>query len=158
PSRIALVPMAVAGRTYGVVELAFFGSIEPRTMDLLERAVETVGVAMRSVGDRARLRDLLEESQRQGEELQAQQEELQTQQEELRVSNEELQQQSEVLKLAQAQLEERKEELEMTNSSLVVQRDALERSQAVLEERTDELARANQYKSEFLANMSHELR
>ena len=158
PTRLALIPGTSDGIVHGLVELAFFGPIEPRVLALFERVAETIGSAMRSVAHRARLRELLEESQRQAEELQMQQEELETQQEELRVSNEELAQQGDALKLTQAQLEERKEELEATNSSLLTQRDALERSQGVLEERTIELARASRYKSEFLANMSHELR
>ncbi|HEX4335444.1 MAG TPA: response regulator [Polyangiaceae bacterium] len=158
PARLVLIPAAIDGTTHGLIELAFFGPVEGRLIALFERVTETIGSAMRSVAHRTRLRELLEESQRQSEELQMQQEELETQQEELRVSNEELVQQSDSLKLAQAQLEERKEELEASNSSLLAQRDALERSQGALEEKTVELSRASRYKSEFLANMSHELR
>ncbi|HVW27118.1 MAG TPA: response regulator [Polyangiaceae bacterium] len=158
PARIALVPAVVDGEVQGLIELAFFGAIESRVLALFERAAETIGAALLSVTHRVRLKELLEESQRQSEQLQMQQEELETQQEELRVSNEELAQQADALKLAHAQLEERKEELEATNASLLSQRDALERSQQALEERSVELARASRYKSEFLANMSHELR
>jgi signal transduction histidine kinase/DNA-binding response OmpR family regulator/CHASE3 domain sensor protein len=158
PVRLALIPAAVDGIVHGLIELAFFGAVENRALALFERASETIGAAMQSVAQRMRLRELLEESQRQSEELQAQHEEMETQQEELRVSNEELAQQSDALKLAQAQLEERKEELEASNVSLLSQRDALERSQSALEARTVELSRTSQYKSEFLANMSHELR
>jgi signal transduction histidine kinase/CheY-like chemotaxis protein/CHASE3 domain sensor protein len=158
PGQLVFVPAVVDGATHGLVELAFFGKVPSKVVEMLERAADTIGSAMRSVGHRTRLRELLEESQRQTEELQTQQEELETQQEELRVSNEELQQQSDALKLAQAQLEERKEELEVSNASLLAQRDALERSQTALEDKTIELTRTSRYKSEFLANMSHELR
>ena len=124
---------------------------EPRALELLSRVAETIAVALRSVQQKQRLADLLEEAQRQSEELQ-------TQQEELRVANEELQQQGDVLRTAHAQLEEGKEELETTNSNLAMQRDALEKAQLALAQKMNELERASRYKSEFLANMSHELR
>jgi CheY-like chemotaxis protein/signal transduction histidine kinase len=124
----------------------------------LRRAREAIGIAVRSSKDRTRLKELLEETQRQSEELQSQQEEL-------RVANEELAEQSQVLKESQVRLESQQAELEQTNSQLEEQasilenqRDELQRAQAALSERAADLARSNQYKSEFLANMSHELR
>ena len=148
---VVLIPAAVEGETQAIVELGFLKSVEPRVLELLERVGETLGVAVRSAAYRGRLRDLLEESQRQGEELQVQQEEL-------RVANEELVEQSDALRAAQAQLEERKEELEASNADLESQRDALQRVQRELADKAQSLTRASQYKSEFLANMSHELR
>ncbi|MFO0675264.1 MAG: response regulator [Polyangiaceae bacterium] len=150
-NELLLLPALVDGDTRAVVELAFTGPMDPRTELLAERVGETIGFAVQSSVQKARLRELLEESQRQGEELQ-------TQQEELRVANEELQQQSDALRGAQAQLEERKEELETSNASLAFQRDSLERAQKALIDKASELERASRYKSEFLANMSHELR
>ena len=151
PRELVLLPACLEGRAIAVLELAFFAAIEPRALELLERVSETIAVALRSVQQKHRLADLLEEAQRQGEELQ-------TQQEELRVANEELQQQGDVLRSAHAQLEEGKEELESSNSSLSMQRDALEKAQVALSEKMNELEKASRYKSEFLANMSHELR
>jgi CHASE3 domain sensor protein len=104
-AEVVLVPARVDGLTAAVVEFGYFGALNERTRELLERIGETIGVAVRSTTHKLRLRELLEESRRQAEELQ-------TQQEELRVANEELQAQSDALRLAQAQLEERKEELE----------------------------------------------
>jgi CheY-like chemotaxis protein/CHASE3 domain sensor protein len=150
-AELVLVPASADGVTAAVLEFGFFRSIDERTRELLERIGTTLGIAVRSTTQKMRLRELLEESRRQGEELQ-------TQQEELRVTNEELQAQGDALRLAHAQLEERKEELETSNTHLVSQRDALERIQAQLAEQAAELGRSNRYKSEFLANMSHELR
>ncbi len=134
-----------------VLEFAFFAPVSEPALELLNRVSETIAVALRSVQQKGRLADLLEEAQRQAEELQ-------TQQEELRVANEELQQQGDVLRSAHAQLEQGKEELETTNTDLSLQRDALEKAQRALAEKMSELEKASRYKSEFLANMSHELR
>ena len=147
-----LVGAAVAdGAAEAVVELGFLKKPDRRALDLVDRVSDVLAIAVRSAKYRARLKELLEESQQQAEELQAQQEEL-------RVANEELQQQGEALRGAHAQLEERKEELEASNAGLEAQRNALERAQRDLAEKASDLARASQYKSEFLANMSHELR
>jgi signal transduction histidine kinase len=151
PNELVLLPSSVDGTVFAVLELAFFSPVDAPALELLGRVAETIAVALRSVQQKQRLADLLEEAQRQGEELQ-------TQQEELRVANEELQQQGDVLRRAHAQLEEGKEELETSNSNLSLQRDALERAQSALTEKMGELERASRYKSEFLANMSHELR
>jgi signal transduction histidine kinase/DNA-binding response OmpR family regulator/CHASE3 domain sensor protein len=148
---VVLVPTRFEGVTMGVLEFGFLNAVDQRALDLLERAAETMAIAVNSVHKKLRLRELLEESQRQAEELQ-------TQQEELRVTNEELQQQSDALRTAHAQLEERQEELEVSNADLAKQRDALEEMQHAMREKAEELARASRYKSEFLANMSHELR
>jgi signal transduction histidine kinase/CheY-like chemotaxis protein/CHASE3 domain sensor protein len=151
PTELVLLPACIEGTTLAVLEFAFFGAVDPKALELLQRVSETIAVALRSVQQKARLADLLEEAQRQAEELQ-------TQQEELRVANEELRQQGDVLRNAHAQLEEGKEELETSNSTLSLQRDALEKAQRALSEKMSELEKSSRYKSEFLANMSHELR
>ena len=151
PAQLLLLPACLEGNALAVLEFAFFAPASERAIELLSRVAETIAVALRSVQQKERLADLLEQAQRQGEELQ-------TQQEELRVANEELQQQGDVLRSAHAQLEEGKEELEATNASLSLQRDALEKAQLALAQKMSELERASRYKSEFLANMSHELR
>jgi len=151
PSELVIVPALADGVPIAVVELAFLGKAPERGLELLERISESIAVAVRSAEYRLRLRDYLEESQRQGEELQ-------TQQEELRVANEELTEQRDALRSAHAMLGERKEELEASNAGLESQRDELQRAQRALYDQTVELERASRYKSEFLANMSHELR
>ncbi len=158
PRELLLAPASVDGKVQAVVELGFFRAVEPADQELLSRASESLGVAVRSSKDRTRLEELLEETQRQGEELQAQQEEL-------RVSNEELEEQARALKESQAQLENQQTELEQINSQLEEQTQLLEnqkedlsKAQEDLSARAADLERSNQYKSEFLANMSHELR
>ncbi len=151
PVEVVLLPATTDGVVHAVLEFGFFRPASDRTLDLLERVGDMLATRVRSVGERRRLRELLEESQTQAEELQAQQEEL-------RVANEELAQQGDALRGTQAQLEERQSELQASNSSLKAQRDALEQLQRSLKEKARELERASQYKSEFLANMSHELR
>ncbi len=151
PLELVIAPARTDGVVYAVLECAFLRPIPKRVLQLVDAIGASIAVAVRSAEYKSRLRELLEESQRQAEELQAQQEEL-------RVANEELQEQSNALQQAQAQLEERQEELTATNVSLEERSNELERAQHTVEEKANELERASQYKSEFLANMSHELR
>ncbi len=155
-----LAPILSDDQIVGVMEL---GRIQPGRAPqldrvLLERCADTIGIALRAAVLRARLAELLEESQRQGEELQAQQEEL-------RVANEELEEQSRSLLHSQTNLEQQQAEMEQTNVQLEErthelegQKQALLVAQAQLVRNANELAAASRYKSEFLANMSHELR
>ncbi len=160
PSTVMLAPITIEGRVSGVLELGFAqdrGGCGDE-LDLMMAIAESAGVAMRSALYRQHLRELLEETQKQGEELQ-------TQQEELRVSNEELEEQGRVLRESQGRLENQQAELEQTNVQLEEQAQRLEAQKRQLqlahhnvEQRSTELERASRYKSEFLANMSHELR
>jgi CheY-like chemotaxis protein/CHASE3 domain sensor protein len=158
PGELLIAPAGIDGVVHAVVELGFFGSVDPVKSELLRRVSESIAVAVRASKDRQRLEELLQETQQQAEELQAGQEEL-------RVSNEELEEQGRVLKESQAQMESQQAELEQINTQLEEQtnlledqRDALAKSHGVLTAKSTELQRANEYKSEFLANMSHELR
>jgi CheY-like chemotaxis protein/CHASE3 domain sensor protein len=158
PAQLLIAPATVDGVVQAVVELGFFDKVTAAERELMDRASEILGAAVRGSKDRTRLEELLEETQRQAEELQ-------TQQEELRVNNEELEEQGSALKESQAQMEAQQTELEQTNAQLEEQaqllearNDELSRIQLALNERAGDLERANQYKSEFLANMSHELR
>ncbi|MDR5838147.1 response regulator [Caballeronia sp. LZ034LL] len=159
-TRVVIAPLFADGEATGALELGFVGS-EGRFDDaraLLDMASEPIGMALRSSRYRARLVELLEETQRQSEELQVQQEEL-------RVSNEELEERGRALQDSQARLEQQQAELEQTNVQLEEHTQHLERQKAELLQAQQELTasalemeRASQYKSEFLANMSHELR
>jgi CheY-like chemotaxis protein len=158
PRHLLIAPAAADGVVQAVIELGFLG--EPSVLDreLLRRASEAIGVAVRSARDRSRLEELLDETQRQAEELQAQQQELQS-------ANEELEHQGDALRDTQVRLESQQTELEQTNTQLEeqsqrleAQRDDLLVIEQRLREKAVELERVNRYKSEFLANMSHELR
>ncbi|MCS0502942.1 response regulator [Ancylobacter mangrovi] len=158
PRTIAISPGGVDGNVNSVMELGFLQPVDAATLELLDRASQSIALAVRSARYRSELQALLDETQRQSEELQ-------TQSEELRVSNEELEEQSRALKESQARLEQQQVELEQTNSQLEeqtqlleAQRDDLERANASVQLKARELEQASRYKSDFLANMSHELR
>ncbi|WP_438479558.1 response regulator [Oleiharenicola lentus] len=158
PRHLLIVPATVDGSVNAVLEFGFFHQIPDDAIELLERVAETIGVAVRSARLRARVQELLEETQTQAEEVQAQSEEL-------RVSNEELEEQTRALKESQANLEEQQSTLEETNAQLEQQTRVLENQKeelhqagANLEKQARIVEQASRYKSEFLANMSHELR
>jgi CheY-like chemotaxis protein/CHASE3 domain sensor protein len=156
--QLAIVPAKLGERVVGVLELGFLERPRAATTELFTRVSLPIGIAIHTALQRARLQELLEETQRQGEELQ-------TQHEELRVTNEELEQQGQALREAHARQQNIQHELEAANANLEEQtatleqqREELLRAQADLEHHAAELQRTNQYKSEFLARMSHELR
>lgn len=137
PRSVTLAPLRSESKTLAVLALGTMSKASETDLALLERISDPTAVAIRSAEYRKRLRELLEESQRQAQELQSQQAELEAQQAELEAANEEMSQTT-------ATMELQAEELERQRDELAAARDAAER--------------ASQYKSEFLANMSHELR
>jgi CheY-like chemotaxis protein/signal transduction histidine kinase/CHASE3 domain sensor protein len=151
PAEVVVVPASADGIPRAVLEFGFLRAPTAAAVDLLGRIGETVGLAVRSSEYQQRLRELLEQSQRQTEELQ-------TQQEELRVANEELEEQGNAMRDAQRLLEERQHELETTNVRLEEQANELMTSRQEIAAKAADLARTSRYKSEFVANMSHELR
>ncbi|MGH8043959.1 MAG: response regulator, partial [Stenotrophomonas sp.] len=158
PRHLVIAPSIHEGEVSGVIELGFFGAVPAEVVELLELASADRAVALQSAAYRAKLSELLLQTQRQSEALQVQSEEL-------RVSNEELEEQSRALRGSQHELEEQQAELEQTNNQLFDQsqqleseRDKLARANAAILAESHKVQRASQYKSEFLANMSHELR
>jgi CheY-like chemotaxis protein len=137
PRQLAVSPFGTEGQTEAVLALGSMQELHAMERELLDRLSDPLAKALISGQHKQRLRELLEESQRQTEELQNQQAELETQQSELEATNEELNQ-------TNAMMEVQTEELERQRRELVVQREAADQ--------------ASRYKSEFLANMSHELR
>jgi signal transduction histidine kinase/CheY-like chemotaxis protein len=146
------------GEVNGVIELGFGHAIDPQVSALLDRIAGQLGVSIRSGKYRARLRDLLEETQKQAEELQVQSEELRANNDELETQSRQLQDTAARLEAQQTALEQSNAELEAQTRSLELQRDELARAQTSLEQQAADLEQASRYKSEFLANMSHELR
>jgi CheY-like chemotaxis protein/signal transduction histidine kinase len=134
---LLIIPLATDGAVLGVLELGFFRALLPSDVELVNRIAEPVAFALASAQYKARLRDLLEESQRQAEELQSQQSEMEAQQAELEATNEEISQ---------------------TNALMEVQTEELERQRDEVAQAREVADKASRYKSEFLANMSHELR
>lgn len=153
-----LVPVHVGGRANGVLEFGLTGPISEAGRIFLQRIGDQVGIAVRSARDRARLRDLLEETRRQAEELKAHTEELAATNEELEEQTRALQESQQRLEQQQAELEEQNTQLESQTAELELQRDSLARSERLLGEQAETLERESRFKSEFVANMSHELR
>jgi signal transduction histidine kinase/CheY-like chemotaxis protein/HAMP domain-containing protein len=144
PSCLVLLPLRTGQRPIGVVELGLFRSCSHTARDFLNAISESLATALESARSRARLRDLLEESQTLAARLSAQEEELVQ-------SNHELAAQQEELRITNDELESQRATLERRNTEL-------EQTRARLQEKADELAKMSSYKSQFLANMSHELR
>jgi PAS domain S-box-containing protein len=129
PIELFVAPASVDGVAYAVIELIFSRRLEAADHTFLERAFESLGVAVRSSRDRSRLEEVLEAAQRQGEELQIQQEVL-------RVKNDELEVQAQSLKTSQLQMKTQQTELEQTNLQL-------EQQALVLKRQKDELSMFN---------------
>jgi CheY-like chemotaxis protein/signal transduction histidine kinase/CHASE3 domain sensor protein len=158
PKNIIIVPLLQDGALKGVVEL---GSIHPFTSldrEFLNLVGENLAIIFNAAQSSSKLKELLEETQRQAEELEAQQEEL-------KQSNEELQEKTSLLEKSESELKSQQEELQQTNEELEEkanllgeQKEMLENAKMAIETKARELEVTSKYKSEFLANMSHELR
>jgi len=127
-------------------------------MEFLTKIGENIAIVINAAQSRTKLKELLEETQRQAEELE-------TQQEELKQSNEELQEKTELLEKSESAVKTQQEELQQTNEELEEkanlleeQKEKLENAKMDIETKARELEVTSKYKSEFLANMSHELR
>jgi PAS domain S-box-containing protein len=129
PMELFVAPAGVDGVAYAVIELIFSRRLEAADHTLLERALESLGVAVRSSKDRARLEEVLDAAQRQGQELHIQQEVL-------RVKNDELEVQAQSLEKSQLQMKTQQTELEQTNLQL-------EQQALVLKRQKDELSMFN---------------
>jgi tubulin-specific chaperone A len=172
PHNILVKPFMYEGEVKGVIELGKFDEFTDKQMAFLDNIIDNIGIVLNSAEGRSKMKELLEQTQRQASELQ-------TQQEELRQTNEELEEQTKELMKKEERLEAQQEELREANVTLKDQTEELEKQTSVLEEqkndivksndelekahkeienRAKELETASKYKSEFLANMSHELR
>ena len=158
PKNILVYPFLYDDNVKGVIEICTAREISDMDLQLLKMVSENIGIAFNSSQSRAKLKELLEETQRQAEELEAQQEEL-------KQTNEELQEKTQLLERSEAELKAQQEELQQTNEELEEkanlleeQKEKLEMAKMEVETKARELEATSKYKSEFLANMSHELR
>jgi len=158
PKNVLIVPLVHDGMVEGVIEIGSFAAFDEVVLSLVEQVKSNITVAAEGSKNRARLQELLEETQTQTEELQTQHSELENINSELeaqtlklQASEEELRVQQEELMQANQELEERAKLLEERNI-LIVERN-LE-----IQHKAEQLELSTKYKSEFLANMSHELR
>ncbi|WP_300436852.1 HAMP domain-containing protein [Christiangramia sp.] len=137
PRHILVQPFIIDGEVKGVIEIGSFKSFNDNQLELVRSVGENIAITTNSALDREKMKDLLEESQRQSEELLQQQEKLKIQSKELQMAN---------------------EDLESKTTDLEMQKEDLQSSRVEVERKAKELELASKYKSEFLANMSHELR
>jgi CheY-like chemotaxis protein/HAMP domain-containing protein len=158
PKNILVHPFLYEGEVKGVIEIGSARELSELDMQFLQLAGDNIAIAFNGAQSRDRLKQLLEETQKQAEELEVQQEEL-------RQSNEELQEKTVLLEKSEAELKTQQEELQQTNEELEEkanlledQKQTLENAKMQIENKARELEATSKYKSEFLANMSHELR
>ncbi len=158
PKNILVFPVLYNNELLGVIEIGSINTIAEHELLLISILAENIGVALNAAQASIKMKELLEETQRQAEELEAQQEEL-------KQSNEELQEKTELLEKSEAELKAQQEELQQANEELEEKANLLEEQKEILENakldietKARELEITSRYKSEFLANMSHELR
>jgi signal transduction histidine kinase/CHASE3 domain sensor protein len=151
PVEIGIYPLLFGDRLFGVIEIGALEEFTVSQREFMLQSAESIAISISSANSRTRIRQLLEESQAQGEELQSQQEEL-------RQLNEELEEQSHSLRQQQEELQMTNEELEEQTQALEAKNREVEMSRLEVEEKSRQLESSSRYKSEFLANMSHELR
>ena len=158
PKHILIIPLTHNYLIEGIIEIGSLHPFSDASIKLLEQAAHNIAIAIHTSKNRAKMQELLEETQAQAEELQAQHSELESlnteleaQAQKLQASEEELKVQQEELLQANHELEERSKTLEDKNQ-LIVERNL------DIQKKAEELELSTKYKSEFLANMSHELR
>lgn len=111
PNTILIFPFLYEDEVKGVLEIGAIHEFSDLDFKLLEMIGENLAISINAAQSRTRLKDLLEETQRQSEELQAQQEEL-------KQSNEELTEKTELLERSEGELKAQQEELQQTNEEL----------------------------------------
>ncbi|MEI9944313.1 MAG: response regulator [Chitinophagaceae bacterium] len=158
PKNILLLPLLLDGTLKGVIEIGTVLNMTDLDTQFLDLISENLAIVVNAAQSRTKLKELLEETQRQAEELEAQQEELKQSNEELQEKTELLERSEEELKSQQEELQQSNEELEEKANQLEEQKEKLENAKMDIENKARELEITGKYKSEFLANMSHELR
>ena len=158
PRNVIVYPFRYEGEVRGVLELGATKEFTDLEVEFLQTVSSRIGIAINAAQARERMKELLEETQRQSEELEAKQEEL-------KQFNEELIEKTHLLEKSGEELKTQQEELQMSNEELVEkavmleeQTKNLEYTRSQMEAKAKELELASQYKSDFLSNMSHELR
>lgn len=158
PRNIVVFPFLYEDELKGVLEIGSANEFSELDLNFLNLVGENIGIAFNSSQSRSKMKQLLEETQRQAEELE-------TQQEELRQTNDELSNKTQLLESSESELKAQQEELQQINqeleekaSLLEEQKEKLEVAKMEVENKARELEITSKYKSEFLANMSHELR
>ncbi|MFZ6011760.1 MAG: ATP-binding protein, partial [Bacteroidota bacterium] len=158
PRNVIVFPFQYIGEVKGVIELGAAHEFSDLDVQFLELVGNNIAIAFNASQSREKLKELLEETQRQAEELESQQDELKQVNEELMEKTQLLERSETELKSQQEELQQSNEELEEKANMLEEQKDRLELVKMETENKARELEVISKYKSEFLANMSHELR
>ena len=137
PRNVLVLPVLHKGILKGVIELGSLDEFSQQSLDLLNLAVESIGMAIIVSESVTRTQFLLEESQELAKRLQQQQEELQQ-------TNEELEQQAKILQESEQRLQMQHEELQQTNEELEEQSQALQLSEQKLKIQQEELQQTNE--------------
>jgi len=158
PRQIILVPLIHNGKAEGVLELASIKLFQPNMLELLKEISAPIAVALNAAKSKARLQELLEETQSQAEELQTQHAELENLNSELEAQTQKLQASEEELRVQQEELLQANQELEERSKLLEERNQMIVEKNLDIQKKAEDLETTTKYKSEFLANMSHELR
>ncbi len=162
---IIIAPIVFEDRVMGVLELGTMTEFKEIHLKFVETVNESIAVALMSGNNRAKMKELLDDSRKKSDALEEQQQELekinknlQEQADEIRASEEELKAQSEELQAINEELEEKTQALENQKRDIEEKNKTLEHSKKMVQEKAEALQKSTKYKSEFLSNMSHELR
>ncbi len=165
PSHFIIAPLVHDRQLAGVIQIGKLEAFTPLQRKFIEQVLDPSSISLITSTSRAKVKQLLEQTQQQAERLQVQQEELRQTNEELeeqtkalRSSEEALQAQQEELRVINEELQERTKALEDQRDDIRTKNTELTRARNQIEEKAKDLEVASKYKSEFLANMSHELR
>jgi signal transduction histidine kinase/CheY-like chemotaxis protein len=158
PKSLLILPLVHNEVVEGVVELGALEDFSPVVLSFLQQVQGAMAIALQTARSRARVQELLEETQSQSEELQAQHNELENINAELEAQAEKLQASEEELKVQQEELMQANQELEERSRLLEERNQMIVERNLEIQQKAEELEASTKYKSEFLANMSHELR
>ncbi len=158
PKAVVAIPLCFEGSVKGILELASVSGYDVKQKTYLQAVSESAGIVINTAQSRAKLQELLEETQSQAEELQAQHRELENMNGELEMQSEKLQASEEELRVQQEELLQANQELEERTRLLEERNELIVERNLEIQQKAEELALSTKYKSEFLANMSHELR
>lgn len=160
PATVVVTPILHEDELEGVLEIAALRPLGEDDMEVLEKGIGAIAVALQGARSRVKLRVMLDQSKRQADELEYQKEELgkvnddleeqamelagseaklQQQQEELQSINEELEAQTQALKASEESLQAQQEELRVTNEELESQAKVLSDQKAELTTKNEEL-------------------
>ncbi len=163
PRYLVVIPFVDDDNVCGVVEIGSFEEFSEDKLELLESLKEPVGIAIRSIFEQIKTKELLIKTQGQSEDIAAQQEELkatneemanhitalkdseeklQAQQEELRIANQELEEHMSNLKRSEEQLQAQEEELRASNEELEAKALILKEQKDVLDTKKREAENA----------------